>query len=158
MLDAFRPFSELLTRRPEEPPACGEPAGLEPPALEPPACACSDDALREVRLFEACVREGVAQAVETITADIAAVVLARELQLQPPHIARIVDRACARFFSDNPVRVRLHPADARTADLPVPIIQDDTLRAGDAVLELQSGHVDATLGTRFASLLAGLAR
>lgn len=109
--------------------------------------------LRDVRLFHASVIEGVEAAIETITGDIAADVLGRELHLAPADIEAIVDRALQRYLSDEPLRVRAHPGEAAGLSCGVPVVGDERLRYGDAVIELRCGSVDATLGVRFASVL-----
>jgi seryl-tRNA synthetase len=141
-----------------------------PPADEVPDGATEDDVrevfeesgeledaesglLRDVRLFHASVIEGVEAAIETITGDIAAGVLGRELQLAPADIDAIVDRALQRYLADEPLRVRVHPDEAVGLSCGVPVVGDERLRYGDAVIELRCGSVDATLGVRFASVL-----
>lgn len=112
--------------------------------------------VREVRLFHARVIEAVEASVETLTADIAADVLARELCLAPADIEAIIDRALQRFAQEQPVRVRVHDADLAGLTCSVPLIADARLRPGDAVIELRSGSVDASLGVRLAAVLSGL--
>jgi flagellar biosynthesis/type III secretory pathway protein FliH len=109
--------------------------------------------LREVRLFHARVIEAVEAAIETLVEDIAAEVLGRELLLAPADIERIVDRALQRFASEEPLRVRVHPDDASRLTCALPVIADGRLRAGDAMLELRDGYVDASLGVRVQALL-----
>lgn len=61
-----------------------------------------------------------------------------------------VRRALASVDRTVPVAVRLSPADAaRVAglDLPVPVMADDTLRDGDAVVDLPDGILDARIAT-----------
>lgn len=109
--------------------------------------------VRELRLFRARVVEGVEAVVETIVQDIATGVLGRELQLAPVDIAHVIEKALQRYFSDEPVRVRVHPDEAASISCAVPVAADERLRAGDAVIELRCGSVDATLGVRLASVL-----
>jgi len=109
--------------------------------------------LRDVRLFHTSVIEGVEAAIETITGDIAANVLGRELHVAPADIDAIVDRALQRYLADEPLRVRVHPDEAAGLSCGVPVVGDERLRYGDAVIELRCGSVDATLGVRFASVL-----
>ena len=112
---------------------------------------------REMRLFRARIIEATEAAVETLVADIAADVLARELLLAPADIEAIVDRALRRFLEDEPLRVRVHADDAPKLECGVPLVADDTLRRGDAVIELRTGTIDARLGVRLASLLQATA-
>jgi flagellar assembly protein FliH len=111
--------------------------------------------MRDIRLFRARVGEAVETAVEIVIGDIAAEVLARELKLAPANVERIVDRALQRYFSEEPLRVRVHPADAAAIECSVPVVADGELAPGDAVLELRDGYVDARFGVRLASVLRG---
>lgn len=136
------------------------PPDLAPEALEPAPGHCEEpapatlDVLRSVRLFHATLRERIDAAVPLLLEDIAANVLARELRLAPAEIGRICERALARFASEKPLCVRMHPADAARHVLPIPVRPDVQLRAGDAILELRDGaFVDATLGVRLAAVL-----
>ena len=112
--------------------------------------------VREVRLFHARIVEAVEAAVETLVEDIAADVLGRELLLAPCDIEAIVDRALARLASEQPLRVRLHAEDAAGLKCAVPLIVDERLRRGDAVIELHDGAVDASLGVRLATIVQAM--
>ncbi len=114
------------------------------------------DALRELRVFRARIVEGVNDAVETVLADIAAEVLARELQSAPADIQRIVDRALQRYLAEEPLCVRVHRDEKFGLSCGVPVVSDDRLRTGDVVIELRSGYVEATLGARLADVLAAI--
>gem|GEM_PF-1276436 len=109
--------------------------------------------LREVRLFRARLTEAVETAAETLVADIAADILARELQLAPVEIEAIVDRALHRYLAEEPLRVRVHPTDASRVSCDVPIVADECIRSGDLFIELRCGGVDASLGLRLAEVL-----
>jgi flagellar assembly protein FliH len=109
--------------------------------------------VRDVRLFHARIIEAVEAAVETLVTDIAADVLARELLLAPAEIEAIVDRALSRFAAEEPLRVRMHAEDVTRLHCGIPVLADEALRPGDAVIELRNGSVDASLGVRLASLL-----
>jgi flagellar biosynthesis/type III secretory pathway protein FliH len=136
----------------------------QPPVTAPPEAASaiveevdeSDDALtdllRDIRLFHAAVMEGVEDAIEIILADIASDVLGRELQLAPVDLAMIVHRMVQRYLADEPVCFRVHPSEAAALACDVPVVCDERLRTGDCVLELRSGHVDASLGIRLAAV------
>lgn len=118
---------------------------------------CDDyaDVLRDLRLFHARITEAVEEAVETLTGDIAAAVLGRELLLAPADVEAIVDRALQRFACEQPLRVRVHPSDAGMT-CALPVLSDARLRPGDAVIELRGGSVDASLGVRLAAVLREL--
>ncbi len=98
-------------------------------------------------------------ALETLLADIAADVLARELQLAPCEVAAIVERALRRYAAEKPARVRVHPEEAGTIGAgDFEVVADSTLRRGDAVLECAAGELDASLGVRLATVLRAFER
>lgn len=120
----------------------------------PPAESCVYvELLRELRLFHARIAEAVEASVQTLLCDIAADVLARELQLAPVDIAAIVDRALHRCIAEQPVRVRVHADYTARVACGVPVIADPQLLPGDAVIELRGGTVDASLGVRLENIL-----
>ena len=158
--DGFRSLASTLLRSRE--PALNDPAMTSEPEEDDVREVLEESGeledaesglLRDVRLFHASVIEGVEAAIETITGDIAAEILGRELHLAPADIEAIVDRALQRYLADEPLRVRVHPGEAVGLSCGVPVVGDERLRYGDAVIELRCGSVDATLGVRFASML-----
>ena len=85
--------------------------------------------------------------------DIAAGVLARELQLAPCDLAELVAGLRAQMLGD-PLCIRLHPDDcARWNDASLPCREDLALAAGDAILELREGSIDARFGLRLQAVL-----
>ena len=110
--------------------------------------------MRDVRLFRARLSDLLDDSVAQLRADIAAEVLARELQLSPADIASIARRVVARFLDEEPVRLRLHPGEADAVHCDIPVVGDETLRLGDAILELRNGSVDASLGVRLEGVLS----
>ena len=151
--EGFRSLAELL-REPRE--------KLQPAAqLEP--CDDADErrdvqtaAARELRLFLARVAEALDSAVEMLRNDIAAEVVGRELQLAPADLRAIVDRTLRRYALEAPVQVRVHPGDLDQLDGEFSTIADTQLRPGDAVLEMRSGAIDASLGVRLESVLRAI--
>lgn len=137
--------------------ASREPAQSEPSPeiVEQPLerSASEEEIAREVRLFHARMREMLEEAVQTMLCDIAADVLARELRIAPADIARIVDAALQRYASEEPLRVRVHPQECARVRCEAPVVADARLRQGDALIELRSGWVEATLGVRLESVL-----
>jgi len=137
---------------------------VEGAAANDNACAAEDEvaaeeresefeAARAARLFCARIGEAVEGAVETLLEDIASEVLARELRLAPADIDAIVSRVLQRFIAEEPVRVRVHPDEAALVRCAVPVAADAALKRGDAVLDLRSGSVEASLGVRLESVL-----
>lgn len=84
--------------------------------------------------------------------DLAASVLARELQLAPADVAAIAARLVRERSADGPVRVRVAPAD-RDAAIGIATVVDPTLESGDVILECTHGGIDARLGVRLADAL-----
>lgn len=137
----------------------------DPPPPEPanesdvePAIVEEDDgvtdAASDARRFRASVADAVACAVDDVLADIAGAVLARELELKPPELRRIVERALERVAPDHVVRVRVHPSDAaRVCGESWTVVADDAVRPGDAMIDVRSGTIDVTLGARLAHVL-----
>jgi flagellar biosynthesis/type III secretory pathway protein FliH len=117
------------------------------------------DAVAGVRRFRAAVADAVDAAAEAILRDIAATVLARELELAPANLQAIVSGACLRFANDGAAYVRVHPNEtALLAGLEIDVVADEGLRRGDALLEVKAGTIDLTLGARLAAVLDALAR
>lgn len=113
--------------------------------------------LRDMRIFRARMAEAVEEAVETLAGDIATQVLGRELELARANIGAITKRALQRFAAEEPLRVRAHPDEVELLDCGVQVVADDSLLHGDVVIELRTGTVDATLGTRLDAVMRGAA-
>jgi hypothetical protein len=159
--DTFISFARLLHAPPDDGIAPESPdtpaASLPVPPQTPPRSA---DAERDVRLFRARLADAFALAREQLLREIACAVLGRELMLAPPDIAAIVVRVAAEHAPDPPLRVRLAPGDLDAPALRalhLPLVCDERLAPGDAVVEFAGAHVDARLGTRLEALLEGLA-
>jgi hypothetical protein len=150
----FVPLEELLRPRPAveiviEPPA---PINVEATDFAPPRAARDiTEALRAARLFHATLGDALTAACTRLLRDVAADVLARELRLAPVDIAAIIGRVISEC-PDEPVRVRVAPCDVHVA-CGLPVIADETLQAGDAIVEFVHGTVDARLGVRLADVL-----
>jgi flagellar biosynthesis/type III secretory pathway protein FliH len=110
------------------------------------------ESVREARLFRARLADALDAATARLLREIAADVLARELRLGACDLAAIV----ARVLQGAPAtRVRVAPCDAGVV-LDVPTVVDPQLAAGDAIVELHGGEVDARLGVRLACALGAL--
>lgn len=150
MPEGFRPLSALLR---EPTPACEPPDAAE--AEDEEVLRAQSDALREARLFRAAIVQRAGVCVETLLREIAADVLGRELRAAPAQIDAIVQNAIARCIAEEPLRVRVHPADAHKLGCGIPAAADDTLYQGDAVVEVRDGEIDLSLGVRLAAVLRG---
>ncbi len=120
-----------------------------------------DDALdrvcAQIRLFGAALAEACEREALAAVADAAIAVLGRELTLHPPEIASIVRDACARVPVGEILRVRVSRADAGHCFGDLAVSVDESLRSGDALVELRSGTIDARLGVRLQRLLDAFA-
>ena len=97
-----------------------------------------------------------APSAEQAAAALASDVLGRELQLSACDIESIARRLIAERCADEPLSVRVCPADAGFA-CDLPIVADSRLRPGDAVLVCRNGEIDARLAVRFAHVVAAVA-
>ncbi|MBV9278434.1 MAG: hypothetical protein JOZ97_09370 [Candidatus Eremiobacteraeota bacterium] len=136
--------------------APSEPAQTQAASAEPVIEPEADDlALSDARLMRAHLRETLDVALQQPLHDIVCEVVGRELELKPPAIENIVDRALERYESDVPLCLRVHPDDISClSDIAVGVEGDETLMRGDVFLELRGGAVDLALGVRLENLLA----
>jgi flagellar assembly protein FliH len=120
------------------------------------------DAL-EKRLSDA--EQAVAQAVLTMSCDIARHVVRTELQAQPSHLQTVVAEATTLLVSDaRTQRVRLNPADLDALREPlsaafgerVQWLPDASIEPGGCVVESAGSVVDATLAQRWQRAVARL--
>lgn len=110
--------------------------------------------LSEMRVWYARLNDALDAACERVLIEIAAGVLARELQLAPCDLSRLTASLRGESLGE-PLRLRLHPGDAvRYGADALPILADSTLEPGDAILELREGSIDARFGIRLAAALA----
>ena len=108
----------------------------------------------QIRRFRAALDDALEMRLEELLADIAAGVLARELELAPCAIRAIVDRGRSRMEEACPLRVRVHPSEvASFPDYDLPVAGDPSLRRGDAQIDLRAGTIDASLGVRLENVL-----
>lgn len=136
-----------------------------PPQIERERASVSDDVaeaqiagLREVRLFRACLADALDALRESLLRDLAATVLARELQIAPAEIESIAAQALERLVEDEPVRLLACSADLPAlAAIPLPVRADARLRRGDLLVEVRFGTIDVSLGVRLAQVLEAFA-
>ena len=153
MPERFVPMREWL-----RPPAPVEDVCIQPP--EEPEAHCDpdplvDEVIREARRFRAALADTVAFCARDLLTEIASDVLARELQLQPCDLSRIVESALERY-GVMPLRIRAHPSDAAALEETWSVVRDEELRRGDAVIETAAGSIDARLGVRLARVLSAV--
>jgi hypothetical protein len=136
---------ELPTAVPVAVESYAEPA---PPVVEGDVT----EALRAARLFRATLTDAVTAIGARLIRELATDVLARELRIEPANIAGIIRRVLTEC-PDEPARIRVAPCDAHVV-CDVPVVPDETLQAGDAVIEFVHGTIDARLGVRLADVLS----
>jgi flagellar biosynthesis/type III secretory pathway protein FliH len=152
MPDGFVPLDRALRPAPEPPAASGDVATtvVSPDAAGPDI----EEAAAEARRFRAALADALALSLERLVRDVACDVLARELVLAPPDVAAIAAHALERYLDDGPLQLRVHPDDRDAcAALDVPLVTDERLRAGDVVLDVRCGSIDASLGARLETVL-----
>lgn len=158
MADRFIPLRVFLLQTHEPEPEV--PEQIAPEHAEQTECAQPQghETLAELRRFRAAVSDAVDVAVRSVLCDVAADVLARELELAPANIEAIVTRACTRYASDGVICARVHPDEAaQVRNTGVDAIADPALRRGDAILCVRSGTIDVTLGARLGAVLDSVA-
>lgn len=148
--------SQMRAQREPEPEAEVPGLAFEEEPDEPYAIE-ERELVREVRLFRARIAEALEQTLRTLLCDIAAEVLARELQLAPADIAAIAARVLERFAQEEPLRIRANPGDAARVDCGIPVVEDPRLPQGDVVIELRDGAIVSSLGLRLDAVLTNLA-
>ncbi len=156
--DAFVPLARRL--RPNVEPAAETPAAPEPDACEEPLAPQErdelDDALAAVRRFRAALDDALDAALDALVERIAREVVGRELLLAPADLGAIVAEARACYALHEPLVIRVHPDDAACVsanDLGA-FVADPRVQRGDALIEVRSGTIDATLAARLERLLA----
>lgn len=149
MSDAFVPLAVFLK------PASPEPQAFAPPMPEPVVPEELETTLCAARRFRAALGDALEAALPQLLRAIAQDVLARELQLEPVAIARVVAAALDRAGSDHVLAIRVHPNEHdAVAKLGFTTIADAGLGAGDCRIELRSGTIDASLRLRLETVLA----
>lgn len=107
-----------------------------------------------VRRFRAMLDDALERSLQELLREIAVVVVGRELHSAPADLEAIVRRARERCALEQPLAVRVHPSQASSLRLDVPVIADPQLRSDDVMIDLRSGSIDASLGARIECLLA----
>ena len=79
-------------------------------------------------------------------------VLARELMLAPADLDALAARALRAFAECEPVALLVSPADAERVSSPLPVRIDPSLVAGDLLVAVRDGEVDACFALRLAAI------
>jgi hypothetical protein len=159
--ERFLPLSDLLRPPAPVPPPIPVPheeiAPAETRDVPDRDSGISDALWRDVRLFRARLADALDAMRERLLVALACDVLARELRLAPADIAALAQRLIDERTREVPIRLHVAPSDLeRVRGVGCAVVVDPALLAGDAVLECESGDVDARLGVRLADALRGL--
>jgi flagellar biosynthesis/type III secretory pathway protein FliH len=84
-------------------------------------------------------------------------VLARELVVSPPDLAALSRALAAEFSNDEPVVFAVAREDLAHFPPGLPVRVDPRLRAGDVVLEVRDGEIDARFALRVRAALQAAA-
>lgn len=160
MPDDFIPLAALLREAPHRADTSapspvardGEPAQH---ASEPGACDAGliEQLSRELALVRLASIEAFERMRDRLAAQLAADVLARELELRPCDLARIAQRLVADLKEEEPVCVVVCSGDARCVVPGFPVRVDDGLRPGDLIVEVRDGEIDARFDLRVAAVV-----
>jgi flagellar biosynthesis/type III secretory pathway protein FliH len=163
--DAFRSLASIFAA-----PVTPKPSAAPPPRAEPSpsavATAASDEHaderiidlldgfVAELGRLRARATERLEESAETVLADLAARVLARELCAAPSDIEALIEQAMDEFSDRTRLKVRVSKSDAARLGDRWPLEIDPNLRAGDFTVQIDHGHYDAALATRLETMLA----
>lgn len=137
-------------------------ARAAPNPVETPRAAadpCADGAtelLEELSLARLAALEAYDRAVPRLLAALADDVLGRELALASADLGRLAAELRARFAREEPVALVIAPTES-LAECSLPIHRDPALHAGDLILEVRDGEVDARFRLRRAAAVADAA-
>jgi flagellar biosynthesis/type III secretory pathway protein FliH len=94
------------------------------------------------------------QMLETLACD----VLSRELMLAPADLDALAARALQAFAESEPLALVVAPADAARVSSPLPVRIDSSLVAGDLVIAVRDGEIDARFALRLNESVAAAER
>ncbi len=113
--------------------------------------------VHELALLRLAAREAFERATTTLLQALARDVLARELALAPAAIATLVDAALVAASASEPVTIVVSPADRVYVHATVPLRVDESLVAGDVIVEVRDGAFVSTFALRLDDALARVA-
>jgi flagellar biosynthesis/type III secretory pathway protein FliH len=112
--------------------------------------------LQELSLARLAALEAYDRAVPRLLAALADDVLGRELAVASADLGTLAAELRARFAREEPVAVVIAPTEP-FAECTLPVRRDPALHAGDLILEVRDGEVDARFRLRCAAAIAGSA-
>ena len=104
--------------------------------------------LHDIETFRAYAIETIERSLERLLMSMAEEVLGRELILAPADVSEIVRRALRRYDREGPIRVRVSAADLGNVQTDLPVVVDNDLKAGDLLVEVRDGMLDARMDVR----------
>ena len=156
MHDAFVPLTALLRPPRDEPATAHAPVPVS--AVAPPAVTFRDASragdpelavlFEELRVARLASIEAFERAAAALLRAFADEVLGRELALQPADVSAIAGRLIEASRADEPVSVRVAPADVAATECGLPVVGDASLGPGDVVLAVRDGVLDARFHLR----------
>jgi len=135
---------------PAPPPSTHERQPLEARDREAGAC---ERAVEELALLRLAALEAFERARCRLLEALARDVLARELMLAPADLDALAARALRAFAESEPVALVVAPVDAARVSSPLPVRVDDALCAGDLLIAVRDGEIDARFALRLAEAL-----
>jgi flagellar biosynthesis/type III secretory pathway protein FliH len=172
--EGFVPLVETLRAPRREPEAPGTHAGVVPrtqtddaplaqigqarlaQAGDPPRADANHPfatLVGEIALARLAAHEAYERAVPRLLEALARDVLARELVVSPPDLAALSRSLAAEFANDEPVAFAIAREDLACFPPGLPVRVDPRLRAGDVVLEVRDGEIDARFAVRVRSAI-----
>jgi hypothetical protein len=143
----FVPIAQRL--RPPAQPAAEPPGEAEPVEAKPGLSL----AAVELPLIRLAAREAYARAFERLLNGLARDVLARELAVAPPDLARLMQDALETFEGDEPVSFVTGGGPGRARFGGVPVRVDASLQPGDLLIEVRDGCIDARFAVRLSQAI-----
>lgn len=108
----------------------------------------------ELAIARLAALEAYERAVPRLLEALARDVLARELTLAAPDVRALADALAVTYASEEPVAFAVAREDAARFPAGVPVRVDPRLRAGDVVLEVRDGEIDARFALRVRDAIA----
>ncbi len=114
--------------------------------------------VEELALLRLAALEAFDRARARLLESLARDVLARELMLAPADLDALAARALRAFAESEPLALVVAPADAERVSSPLPVRVDPALVAGDLLVAVRDGEIDARFALRLAEATADAER
>jgi flagellar biosynthesis/type III secretory pathway protein FliH len=114
--------------------------------------------VEELALLRLAALEAFERARGRMLETLAREVLSRELMLAPADLDALAARALQAFAESEPLALVVAPADAARVSSPLPVHIDASLVAGDLVIAVRDGEIDARFALRLNGAIAAANR